>query len=767
MPELKAERIVAAVNKMRQELWPLWQRERALVAFYNSGPLPTDCNEASDDEVQCSLGLGYRYIKKPLESLLDVMLTDPGFIKSELCYPLRADRQGLVETAVDREINKIVHNRMESSIRSACGRALITGRAIFFRLSRWDWRFRPGRLICPIDATDDIHDESFREWAFSGQLTLRQIDELIGASSRYDNNGGWRNSSLSALKEYILETTCAEKDPGLRAAWVRESMGRPFGDDLSNSPLEVYWYFRKNGEHGEDGKEKVDLFCISRWNMTSTVATVPGEDGVLYKSLSQAGSTEKQQIIYKLENAFESVEECLIPMILDARIDGEQEMAQVDGVGRIMTPRLQSMEHITTALLEGIAWGIQPNWTSNAPGAVPPEVLRALQKAGLGPWDFIPNGLTVVNKQNSMQGLNQALQFLQVLGMSSEADAQTGEIAPNGQSPAKFKAEALMYLQQLGTGLQRRAERAADCWDRVSEQIGETFTRMFSLWRKADAAYYDVRQFQSQLFFYHKILPAEYSSERIKFKCRRLAGGMDKQTLVQAGTQFMQFWGPMMSPAGQRSLAKEVARAQWGDPRAEVMYPEQPPENKPAQQDASDQNSKAFVDLVMPARDDHDNPAIHLPVHAAALEKRIALAETAGTISHIEREGMSLLLLHMAEDAKALPPGLREQVGQKLQETAMRIQKLKVGEGQDTELKVRAQLLKEAQFGFSQQREQNLVQDRGMKHQLNRDKFMLDVQRLLEDRSKNAVEKAKTLYEMMQPAETAALPETAESSQPA
>lgn len=762
--DLTATRIVTACNKMREDLWPLWQRERALVAFYNSGPLPTDCNESGDDQETISLGVGYRYIKKPLESLLDVILNKPGFMKADACYPLRADRKGMVQSAADKEINAIVHDRMESTVRSISGRALITGRGFLFRLSRWDWRFRAGRLLCPIDVTDDISDESFREWAFSGQLTLRTIDTMLAASTRYTGNGGWSNASLLALKRYILDTTISEKQEA-RETVLRDLMSRPFSESLSNNPLEVYWYFRKNGEKNDDGQEKVDLYCVSRWHMTASVAESNGSDGITYRALQQAGNVEKQQIVFKLENAFESIEECLIPMILDARIDGEQEMAQVDGVGRIMIPRLQSMEHLTTAILEGIAFGVQPNWTSGTAGAVPPEVLRALQRNGLGPWDYIPAGLTTMKKENSMQGLGQGMQFLQMLGMSSEADAQTGEMAPQGQSQAKFKAEALMLLQQLGTGLQRRSEKAMVCYDKLAYQIGETFIRLITKWRKHDPAYYDVVRFQRNMLALHGIIPAEYASERLRFTCRRLAGGMDKQSAIQTGNQMMQLYGGMMSPGGAKFVAKEVARAAFDDPTADIMYPDEPPKPPKSQEQAArDQNSTALVDLEMPARDDIDNPMIHLPIHAKALQKRLQLATQAGGVTMTEREGLALLLTHMTLDARGLPAPMQEQVGQMLQLAAAAIQKLAVS-GAQTEmgLKERGQQLKEAQFGFSQQREKNLVHDRELKQQLNRDKLMIQVRGILEDEKTSSIDRAKTLMEMMAPPETVKLPENAEA----
>lgn len=759
MPEKKltAQRILTTCNKMREDLWPLWCRERALVSFYNSGPLPADYNEECADEAPISLGVGYRYIKKPLESLLDVILNRPGFLKSELCYPLRAERKGMVESAADQEMNAIAHKRMESTIRSLCGRAIITGRGFLFRLSRWDWKFRSGRLLSALDDTDDVHDESFREWAFVGQMTLRHLDELLESTRNRDGIGGWSNTSLQALKEYIVSTTVAEKDAP-RETIVRMS-ATPFDDDMSRNPLDVYWYFRKNGEKNPDGGEKVDLYCVSRWSMKSAIAQGHGDDGTVYKSLQVAGDAEKEQLIYHLPNAFESVDECLIPMLLDARIDGEQQMNQVEGVGKIMTPRLQSMEHITVALLEGIAFGVQPNWTSASAGAVDQALLRQMQRNGLNPWDYVPPGLTVMNKSNSMQGLNQGMQFLQMLGMSSEADAQTGEMSPTGESQARFKAEAMQLLSQLGTGVQRRAEKSFYTLDSLAEQIAATLSRPFEKWRKADPAYYDVRRFQTNMLTLHRVHPAEFAPERMKCVCRRLAGNMEKSQAVQKATAFMQFWGGTIAPEGARIIGKEVARATWDDPTAELLFPVQTQTPQSQEEAADEQNFKALVTLQVPRRRPGDDPGAHLPIHAAALESHMRIVMEVGSITPQQREGLAALLVHTTEDVRGIPLQQQQQIGKMLQGYAMALQKLPLSGGQD-DMAARQQALKEAQFGFAQQREQNLVADRNLKHELKQQEFLLKVRGFLQTQKKDGVEMAGKLLDMMEP-ETPALPESA------
>jgi hypothetical protein len=321
-------------------------RERALVAYYNCGPVPSD--ECSDD-APISIGLGHRYIKKPFEQLLDTILMEPGFIKTEVAFPLRADRKQMIEGALDKEINAIVHERMESVFRRIAGRALITGRAFLFRLSKWDWMFKTGRMLHHIDDIDDPYDEGFREWAFCGRLTLREIDEKLDSLRDYEG-AGWNRAALGSLKKYILETTSTEKDTPQEDRDRR--LTQPFDEENAKKPLDVYWYFRKNGERGDFGHEKIDLYCVSCYE-NAAIVKVNDDGTVIQKSLGFDGDGKNNQVLYYYPDAFESIQDCLIPMLLDSRVDGEQELAQIDGTGKIMVPRLLGMEQVGVSLMEG------------------------------------------------------------------------------------------------------------------------------------------------------------------------------------------------------------------------------------------------------------------------------------------------------------------------------------------------------------------------------------------------------------------------------
>lgn len=741
-----AERVLRTCDTFRQDLWPLWRMERRLVGYYNGAHIPTDSDECDSDPI--SLGMGHRFIKKPYDTLMDAILTEPGFIQTELRYPLKAQNKSKIQTALDEEINVIVHDRMESTFRKTAGRAIILGRAFLFRLSRWDWKFNNGRLLHALDDCDDVYDEGFREWAFSGRLTLRCIDEYLDSTRDYDG-AGWNYQALANLKKFILESTATEKDTNLRAHAVDDLLGRPFEEGLSRQPLEVYWYFRKNGRKTPLGDEFIDLYCVSRYGSTSNIV-VANDGGIQYRSLQIKGSDAGNQVIYYLPNAFHGINECLIPILLDSRVDGEQEMAQVDGTGKIMVPRLLTMENIALSTAEGIAFGMQPNW--QASGAMSVEDARKLAREGLGPWDVVPQGLGLMTKNNAMTGMNAAMQMLQMLGVSAEADAATGELNPMGPMDPKFKALAVQMVQQTQAAVTRRQSGFFKKLDLLAEQQTETLCRPLTEWKKGDAGYYDVQTIQVNMLIKHQIMPAEYSSERMVAKCRRLQSGGDRQQTISMSVSMAQMFGGQLGPDGLRYLAKEALRAGYGDVVTDqVLMPDNPDPQPEQMATAQAQNAEALLSLTSPQRTGRDNPQIHIPIHMKAIQGNLQAVQQQGSVTPQQKMGIGALLMHVSQDLQGLPQQMQLKLGQMLQLAARGLASLPVsGAGTKQALAEHTEQRKDADFKLKTQREANLQKDREGKHDLKQKQLMLELQKYLEVERNNGSARAETMLNMMQ-----------------
>lgn len=717
---ISATRVIRNVDRWRADLWPLWLKERQLTCFFNSEALPIDDEEA-DDGTPVSMGLGYRYLAKPRDTLLDSILMKPGFIQSSLDYPQDARLKRKIECAVDVEANLVAHERHSSLIRSIAGRGLITGRAFCYRLSQYAIQWHQGRLLHDIDDCDDIHSDSFREFAIMGRMTLSELDDKI--SNARDVGTGWNRTAMRNLKKWILQTTSTEKN--LRGQKLEERVDAPFDSAIDHEPLEVCWYWRKNGNRHEiTGKEKIDLYCCSHYNSASKVALVDNGDNTAAAYLDLQTDTSGNQLLYHVRDAFQDIGECLIPLLLDSRMDGEAKMAQVSGVGQIMTSRLLPMEQLAVSVLEGVCWAVQPNYTCQS--ATDEAMLRKLIREGIGPGDVLPQGLVAVAKNNAISGVNGALQLLNLLGVSADQDAATGEISPMQQSHPELKSIGEKIINQMDAATARRAGHFYRCVDKLADSILRTLTRPMAMWQKSDPAYYDVKLFQGSLLVKCGVTPDMYSPIIMSGRCRRLAMEGDRAQTVQKAAQFQQLFGNQISPEGHHFLAKEAARAVWDDSTAELLLPDTPPVDIGQQMIAVGQESMCLVSLTLPQRNPSDNPMLHALSHLKALGARIQVAQQAGSWTPMERQGAALLAQHVAEDIPGLPPSQAEQAGQGLQQMARVMASLPVaGATSEMQLKQADAQRKQQELILKMEREHNLVSDRQGKLEIQQQKLML------------------------------------------
>lgn len=743
---LAPKRIIADCDNWRMHLWALWRLEHRLIDYYNCGKVYTEEDQEPNDETPLSLGLGHRFIRKPFDQLTDRILSDPGFIKAELTFPLKAERKRMVEVTFDKEVNAVVHERISPLISSLAGRSLITGKAFAYRMSRWDFIWKSGRLLHDKKATLDIYDDSFREWAFTGTISLRTIEERI-ASTRDYNGGGWNHLALKALKEWIITQTSTEKNTPAQTGSTL-NVDAPFTEDLQHSVLDVYWYFRKNGERNPFGEERIDLYCVSRWNTTSQISTY-NSGNATYKSLNISnGDPDKQQTIFHLQDAFESINECLVPLFLDNRIEGDQTMRAMEGLGRMLIPRILGTEHLAGAMMAGLSWAVQPNF--QIASASDEEIARMIaQEGGAGPWDGIPSGMKMIEKNNALTGISGAANMMQMLGMSLDQEAATGEISPYGQGNIELKDLARRYVQQIDASVSRRAAKFDQAIDRIAGQIVETLSRPITSWTKGDPAYYSVVKIHTNLLHVHGIYPLEFSSERMTGRCRRLNGDGDKAQILAAGQMLMQQYGGQFAPEFHQFLAKEATRATFGDSIAEMAIPQKPAVDVQQQIMIVGQESMCLTSLTMPQRNPGDNPILHTMAHMQTLASIIQVAQQAGSWTPHDRRGAELLIKHIALDVPGLPQAQVQRMSQALAQMARVIVSIEVA-GQTTALQLKQMdaQRKMQELLLDQQHERNLVNDRAAKHDLAAQKLLLSQSNAIDQQKNSAVQRAASLSQL-------------------
>ena len=218
-----------------------------------------------------------------------------------------------------------------------------------------------------------------------------------------DNSGtGWDKNGLLNLKEWILAAEASKNIDGAAANWLGNSDESEWMDAdlrteaIGDDPVEVYWYFRKNGkkvtmENDPTGRfvghEYVDVYCISRFGTISSIAekvidihnvnrslhirdTTPHIKETIKKYREKSNRMadtqnteylENERLLYFYSDRFMSVNDTLVVHVDDARVSGDQTLSEVRGSGKASMPKLAVMESLLTALFEGLTFAAQPD----------------------------------------------------------------------------------------------------------------------------------------------------------------------------------------------------------------------------------------------------------------------------------------------------------------------------------------------------------------------------------------------------------------------
>jgi len=657
MEKITAGEIREACEDWRIQLWPKFRLERELDRFFNGEGLPV--GDGCDDERPASLGLGSKYVKKPFMDLMSFFDDEVGPIKAEAIYPEDVKHSHRLGRAVSCAVNSVVEDRVQSYLRSMAGRFLISGRTYGFRNSRWDWEYEQSRILMPMGAPDNVESDDFWEWGRMGQIKLKTLDEIIARNR--SSSTGWNLEACRLLKKWILESVPGrDNDTRYSTSNLPEGVDEPFGRRMADSPLDCYFYYRKR-EDLSGRFRKVDFYIVSRWGESAGVKTKAfntHSERKLEIGRWPTGEKDRQEfILYKQEMAFENVYECLLPFIGDARVSGDQEMAQVKGSGEGAFAKLLLQEHMARAAAEGISFGIQPNFTME--GKLDKAWIRKISEEGLNPFDFVPPGVKITEKNNAFSGMNAALQYMQMLGFDIQQDVATGDVASGfgKQSPANFKGESDAQIGRINQEVSQRNARWYKACDKYFDQIGLTLLRRPKIWHKSDAAYHDAMAIHREILEKYGYEPMDYEPKRIRLKARRVG---DKQAELTKAEMVLR--DPNAPPAARRYAEKQRIACLWNDNLADDLMPEDPeaPDLR-QQQSAIVQNSAALASLIAMQPDPGDRPEIHLEqFHRPALLQRIQLLTQQGSMSAVDQAGLVALLQHMVMDAQLLPPDSAE-----------------------------------------------------------------------------------------------------------
>lgn len=677
--------------------------------YFNGGDLPR-FNKCKNPPK--SLGLGVVYAQKPFNQINSEFIRKPGPVDLEICDPRNPETESQIERDLKEELNPIVKKVLKSLIRSLSGDWLLFGRAFAWRNSQDTLRWRAGEILIPEAAPDDVCSDEFWWWGFRSKISLREIDKVI-ADQREESlisKNGWNLKAIKELKKWILEENEKQKPEDQQRLITDKCINEPFAND-DIKPVSVYYYFEKSKEL-KGSHRKIHLKVISRYG---EAPSVDKRDG--YKFDLSNPSREKEQIIYELDNAFESIDQCLIPLIGDSRIGGEQRLDQVEGYLSSILPRILRKEHLTDSVTRGAAFASQPNWKAKGVGndAGKRKYLDTLSEAGLKPWDTLADWVEPMDKRNIIANTSGSMNVIGYLDAHNERDAALGEL-PGGSSNRRVAVEGRHIVDTLRQEISIRSSLWNEAVSPLIHQVCTTLCRPVrkkgklsrtSEWKSKDESYFTAKEFQERMKEKHGVTVTNYECsdriKRVRFRLRDFAGGSDREEALSSATALL---NSTEDPAIQRFAQKEMITALYDDEYAEKVLPDERPVDHDQQESALLQINSALVSGIALPPHPGDNASIHTQLNLTALQNQMQTALQQGQVTPSQQFGVQALAQHAAQDAQKLPTQEAQQVIQALQKLLQAHSQIPVNaQGSEIDLK-RQKLAHDIQMG------QNLMQNR-------------------------------------------------------
>lgn len=747
---IKACDILRRCTEARRRRWRTDEMREQIEDYYNGGHIPADdCGNESQ-----SLGLGNRQLRRPHKLLRSTLEHDGGPVEVTVKGLDDFTCSGTTKIALEASMAEWCRDNYRTLATQIAGDFLITGRAFAWRTSKWDARFNHGRPLHEADASTDITDDSFFWWAFPYQLKLRDIDAFMHSARGEEGKGGWQKDALRQLKEYILRKPHGKEEATVTPAQIND----PFPMDRVDEPLLCYAYFEKSAEK-KGTCRKVNLRIVTRYSEKANVSTLEDENSrtrsrVVTKKLAIKHTDEdREQVIFAMDDAFDSVLDCLIPWMEDARISGEQRLDEVEGDGKQFLPRHMAMEGMMSSAIDGTSFAMQPHFTAGRD--VPKRVAARLQETGLPAFTIAPQGIGILDKTGVINSSRAGLDIVQALGMSIEEESSTNNLPQmaGARANAQFAAEADMMRESNQEAVTLRFTFWHAGWDLLWNAVGRTLART-SGWTKHDPSYYEAKHIRER-FVEEGGKLADLSKARLTFRARRLPGGADRQTAMQ---RFLLIINNPQAPAEYQQWAfSELMKLMFGN---EAVAHFENRKEKPDQSQierAIMQTNAALASLLPVPAERGDDPILHLTqVHGPALVAQIQLAGTKGFRDASDNARVQALLQHMAFDVANVPGAARDQAAMYLDGVVKEFVAIPEQAPMDErQMKERELQLKEVNAQMSAALGQNLMQSRNaqleMKHDQAEFSKMAQAKALGQQDRRIQVEEQKAATDLLAP----------------
>lgn len=629
--------------------------------YYNGGFLPSDdCGNESQ-----SLGLGNRQLRRPHKLLRSMLEVDGGPVEVSVSGIDDYTHTTNTKIALEAALSDWCRDNYRTLAAQVAGDFLITGRAFAWRLSKRDARFNFGRPLHEADASTDITDDSFFWWAFPYQLKLRDLDAFMEVAKGERGTGGWQKDALKTLKEYIIRKPHGKEEQTFHPALLNE----PFPMDRIDEPLLCYAYFEKS-EKKDGVYRKVNLRIVTRYSEKCSVSTLEEEDSrtrslmVTKKLAIKHEDQDKEQVIFAMDGAFDSVLDCLIPWIEDARVSGDQRLDEVEGDGKQFLPRLMAMEGMMDSAVTGTSFAMQPHFSASR--EVPKRVAQRIQETGLPMFSVAPQGIGLLDKSNVINSSRAGLDIVQALGLSIEEESSSNNLpqAMGKRTNAQFAAEADMMKSANEEGTTLRFIFWHSGWDLLWTAVCKTLIKNGG-WSKHDPSFYESKHVR-EVFEKNGGKLGDLERGTFTFRARRLPGGADRQTAMQ---RFLLIINNPNAPAEYQQWAfSEIMKLMFGNEAVQHFEKSRARPDQSQIDRAIMQTNAALSSLLPLPAERGDNPIVHLTeVHGPALVSQVQLVSQKGFRDAMDTARVGALVQHMAFDVANIPGTAKEQASQYLE----------------------------------------------------------------------------------------------------
>lgn len=660
-PQLSASDIINLCDQYRADGY-LDSLDRAELSRHFGGgrlnPGADNLGLVSDNNWQ----QGYRYINRAYRQIFSLATSDAGIVEITVKKSVAPERRRYIERQANKIVNRVIREArsFRFAYASACGDAVLYGTPYLYR---WDKRnFIPkyaGMPLMPREAPADTNDDRFIRWAFPGTLSARDIMAQMKLAKRTGKKGKWNMEGLRwAMKmiheemkgenEGVLDMRFDEDDPETLEYTLQSNA---YGARVLQGGIKVYYFFQKNDEG------KVDCYITNRHGeklqatsgdqyQPPTLQVIRQKDGVAAKA---------ERHLFFERSRFESVNECLWPLILDLKFGGEARVHRALGLGRLNYDLDRAVSHLLNAGLAGLEDDFTPLYQA-ADGASLKKIDQLIA-AGIRRGSVFPAEVKAFEKQSNARNYGNLLALMNTLDIGQSHNASSHALGNNaGRGPRELEVQALERQSQNQQDITSRME---DWIEMGTVMVQEMYNTLVNRpLAKGDRSYED-REKLKKLLGEKGIALGEIQNDMVEVSMRKHLGAGDAQLRLQRAERKIQNLHLFPAQSHPMIIREWVAALDDSQERADELVPHEQRPNPTQIAQAELEEAQALTTGVPPRIQATTIPDIHLQSHINKVANLVQTNQQGG-IDMTVALGISALLEHSMGEARIIE--LRGQV---------------------------------------------------------------------------------------------------------